>query len=90
MVLPVLKLSLDNADLRNHPLLRRNAPDIKSSAARKVPTEMSEPQEREGLGFSLATPFSVTDSEPPELDQSRRRRLDFESLPPDHRHSVRQ
>ena len=71
MVLPVLKLCLDNADLRNHPLLRRNAPDIKSSAARKVPTKMREPQEREGLGFSLATPLSISDGEPPELDQPR-------------------
>ena len=71
MVLPVLKLSLDNADLRNHPLLRRNAPDIKSSAAREVSTVMREPQKREGLGFSLATPLSVSDGEPPELDQSR-------------------
>jgi hypothetical protein len=71
MVLPVLKLCLDDIELRNHPLLRRNAPDVKSSAARKVPTEMSEPQEREGLGFSLATPLSVSDGEPPELDQTR-------------------
>ena len=43
MVLPVLKLSLDNADLRNHPLLRRNAPDVEGSAARELPTKVGEP-----------------------------------------------
>jgi len=71
MVLPGLKLCLDDIEFRNHPLLRRNAPDVKSSAAREVSTEMREPQKRESLGFSLATPLSVSDGEPPELDQTR-------------------
>ena len=71
MVFPVLKLCLDDIELRNHPLLRRNAPDIKSSAARELSTEMCEPQKREGLGFPRATLLSVSDGEPPELDQTR-------------------
>ena len=71
MMPPALKLSLDRLELRNHSLLRRHAPDVKGSAARETSTEMREPQKREGLGFSLATPFSVSDGEPPELDQSR-------------------
>ena len=71
MVLPVLKLCLEDIELRNHPLLRRNAPDVKGSAAREVSTEMREPQKRKGLGFSLATPLSIPDGEPPELDQTR-------------------
>ena len=75
MVLPVLKLSLDNADLRNHPLLRRNAPDIKSSAALEISAKMRESQKREGPGFSLATLLPVSEGEPPELDQTRLLRM---------------
>ena len=71
MMLPGLKLSLDRFQLRNHPLLRRNAPDIKSSAAREISTKMRESQKREGLGFSLATLLEVSNGEPPELDQTR-------------------
>jgi hypothetical protein len=71
MVLPVLKLCFEGTELRNHPFLRRNAPDVKGSAAREVSTEMREPQERKGLGFSLATPLSLSDGEPPELDLLR-------------------
>jgi len=71
MVLPALKLCLDDIELRNHPLLRRNAPDVKGSAAREVPTEMREPQKHKGLRFSLAPPLSLSDGEPPELDQPR-------------------
>jgi len=71
MMLPVLQLCLDDSKLRNHPLLRRNAPDVKGPAAREISAEMREPQKRKGLGFSLATPLSVSDGEPPELDQTR-------------------
>ena len=66
MVLPMLKLCLDDFELRDHPLLRRNAPDVKGSAAREVSTEMREPQKRKGLRFFLATPLSLSDGEPPE------------------------
>jgi len=71
MMLPVLQLCLDDSKLRNHPLLRRNAPDVKGPAAHEMSTEMREPQKRKGLGFSLATPLSIPDGEPPELDQTR-------------------
>jgi hypothetical protein len=67
MVLAVLKLCLDGLELGNHPLLRRNAPDVEGPAAREVSTVMREPQKREGLGFSLTTLLSIPDGEPPEL-----------------------
>jgi hypothetical protein len=54
-----------------HPLLRGEAPDIKSSAAREISAKVRESQKREGLGFSLATLLPVSDGEPPELDQTR-------------------
>jgi hypothetical protein len=71
IVPPILKLSLDDFELRDHPLLRRDPPDVKGSAAREVSTEVGEPQKREGFRFSLATPLSVSDGEPPELYQPR-------------------
>jgi hypothetical protein len=51
MVLSVLKFCLYDIELRNHPLLRRNAPDIEGCAAREVSAEVREPQGREGLGL---------------------------------------
>jgi hypothetical protein len=81
MVLPVLKLCLDAIELRNHPLLRRNAPDVKGSAARQVSTEMCEPRNVKVIGFSLATPLSIPDVEPPELDQTRLVRMQFRTEP---------
>ena len=66
MMLPVLKLCLYDVELRNHPLLRGEAPDIKSSAAREISAKMRESQKREGLGFPLATLLPVSDGEPPE------------------------
>ena len=71
MMPPVLKLSLDRLELRNHALLRRHAPDIEGSAARELPTVVGEPKKREGLRLSLPTPLPVSDGEPPEFDQSR-------------------
>jgi len=71
MMLPILKLCLDDMELRNHSLLRRHAPDVKGSAAREISAKMRESQKREGLGFSLATLLAVSDGEPPELDQTR-------------------
>ena len=70
MMLPALKFSLDRFQLRYHPLLCRNPSDGKSAAAIALPTEVGETQEREGLRFSLSTPFSISCGEPPELDQS--------------------
>jgi hypothetical protein len=46
----VLKLCLYDVELRNHPLLRGDAPDIKSSAAREISAKVRESQKREGLG----------------------------------------
>jgi len=67
MMLPVLKLCLDDSELRNHPLLRGEASDVKGSAAREISTKMRESQKREGLGFPLATLLPVSDGEPPEV-----------------------
>jgi hypothetical protein len=67
MMLPVLKLCLYDVELRNHPLLRGEAPDIKSSAAREISAKVRESQKREGLGFPLATLLPVSDGEPPEV-----------------------
>jgi hypothetical protein len=58
-------------ELRHHSLLRRNAPDVIGSAAREISTKMREPQKGEGFGFSLATLLTVSNGEPPELDQTR-------------------
>jgi len=69
MMLPALELGLDGFELRNHPLLRRNPPDDESSVG-KLPTEVGETQEREGLWFSLSALLPVSSGEPPELDQS--------------------
>jgi hypothetical protein len=70
MMLPVLKLCLDDIELHNHSLLRRSAPDVKGSAAREISAKMRESQKREGLGFSFATLLPVSDGESPELNQT--------------------
>ena len=44
MMFPVLKLCLYDVELRDHPLLRGDAPDIKSSAARETSAKMRESQ----------------------------------------------
>src|SRR5215510_11888420 len=75
MMFPVLKLGLHDGELRNHPLLRGDSPDIESSTAREISAKMRESQKREGLGLSLATLLPVSDGEPPELDQTRLLRM---------------
>jgi hypothetical protein len=42
---------------------------------------MREPQKRKGLRFSLATPLLIPDGEPPELDQTRLVRVQFQTEP---------
>ena len=81
IMLPMLKLGLDDLKLRDHPPCRRNPPDSEGSAAPELPTEMGEPQKRELLGFSLATPFSVSGGKPPEFDRSRLVRVQFPTEP---------
>src|SRR5437879_6838079 len=81
MMPPTLKLGFDDFELRGHPLCRRNPPDVEGSAAPESSTEVGEPQKREGLRLSLATPFSVSCGEPPEFDQSRLVRMQFQSEP---------
>jgi hypothetical protein len=78
-MLPALKLDLNGFELRGHPLCRRDSPDSKSSATPEVPAMMREPQEYEGFRFSLATPFSVSEGKPPELDQPRLVRMQFQT-----------
>jgi hypothetical protein len=48
MMLPAPKPSLNNFQLRDHPLLRRDPPDDQSSVG-ELPTELGEAQECEGL-----------------------------------------
>jgi hypothetical protein len=69
MMLSALKLSLDGLELRCHSLLRRNPPDGESSIGLALPTAVGEPQEREGLWFSLSALLPVSSGEPPELNQ---------------------
>ena len=47
VMLPALKFSLDDFQLRDHPLLGRNPPNDEGSAAHELPTKVSEAQERE-------------------------------------------
>jgi hypothetical protein len=81
MMLPTLKLGFDDFELRDHPLCRRNPPDVEGSAAPESSTEVGEPQKCEGLRLTLATPFSVSCGEPPEFDQSRLVRMQFQAEP---------
>jgi hypothetical protein len=71
VMLPMLKFRLDGFELRDHPLCRRDSPDRKGSTTPEMPTVVCESQEYEGLWFSLATPFSVSEGKPSELDQPR-------------------
>jgi hypothetical protein len=71
VMLPALKLGLNGFELRNHPLRRRDSPDGKGPTPPEMPTIVGEPQEYEGFWFSLATPFSVSEGKPPELNQPR-------------------
>ena len=70
MMLPALKLGLNGFELRDHPLLRRDPPDDKSSVPDALPTEVSETQKRKGLRFSLSPLLPVPGGEPSEFDQS--------------------
>jgi len=79
VMLSALKLGLYGFELRNHPLRRRDSPDGKGSASPEMPTMMREPQEYEGFWFSLATPFSISEGKPPELDQPCLVRVQFQT-----------
>jgi len=70
LVHPMTQLGFNRSQLRNHPLLGRFAPDDEGATLARRPTIMRETEEREGVGFSIATSFSVSGGEPPELDQS--------------------
>jgi hypothetical protein len=78
-MLPALKLDLNGFKLRGHPLCCRDSPDGKGSATPEMPAMMREPQEYEGFWFSLATPFSVSEGKPPEFDQPRLIRMQFQT-----------
>jgi hypothetical protein len=81
VMLPALKFGLYGFELRNHPLRRRDSPDGKGSATPEMPAMMRESQEYEGFWFSLATPFSISEGKPPELDQSCLVRMQFQTEP---------
>ncbi len=79
VMLPALKLGLNGFELRNHPLRRRDPPDGKGSATPEMPTIMSEPQEYEGFWFPRATPFSISEGKPSELNQPRLVLMQFQT-----------
>lgn len=66
---PAAKFDLNGLQLRNHPLLRRNAPDGKGIGLVAPPTVVSEAQEVERLRFSRPTLLPVSGSIAPEFDQ---------------------
>src|SRR5450631_3170662 len=69
IMLPALKLSLDGFQLRNHPQLRSDSPDGEGLILVALPTVVGEPQEVEGLRFSLSMLLPVSGRIAPELDQ---------------------
>ena len=75
MMLPALKLSLNDLQLRDHSLLSRNPPDDESFVGVALPTEMGETQEREALWFPFSTLFPVAGGKPPELETNAREAL---------------
>jgi len=78
-MLPALKLSLDGFQLRDHSLFRRDPPDDERSITDALPTVVSQPQEREGLWFSLSALSPVASGEPPELYQPCLVRMQFQA-----------
>jgi hypothetical protein len=76
---PAAKLDLDSLELRNHPLLRRNAPDGERIGLVATPTEVSEAQEVERLRFSRTTLLPVSGSIASELDQPGLLRMEFQA-----------
>src|SRR5262249_62350393 len=54
---------------------------VKASRALEVTTKVRKPQKRKVLAFSLATPLSLSSGEPPELDQTRLVRMQFQTEP---------
>src|ERR1700694_31653 len=74
-----LQLHFDCLELGHQPLLRRLAPDDERSIFPTLPTVMREAQKREGLRLSLSPLLSVTSGEPPELDQPRLLRVQFQA-----------
>src|SRR5215475_13314122 len=64
---PAAKLDLDGLQLRNHPLLRRNASDGEGVGLVASPTVVSEAQEVERLRFSCTTLLPVSGSIASEL-----------------------
>lgn len=58
---PAAKLSLDGFQLRDHPLLRRDAPDDEGSGLVTLPAVVGKAQEVERLRFTSATLLPITD-----------------------------
>ena len=78
-MLPADQFCFYRSQLRHHPLAGRFAPYDEAPVAPTLPTIMREAQERKGLWFSLAAPLPVLFGEPPELDQSRLLRMQFQA-----------
>ena len=69
IMFPALKLGLDGFQLRNHPLFRSDSPDSEGFVLVALPTVVGEPQEVEGLRFSLSMLLPGPDRIASELDQ---------------------
>ena len=69
-MLAALKLGLDGFQLRDHSLLRSNAPHDEGSGLVALPTEVGKAQEVERLWLPNSALFTVTGRIAPELDQA--------------------
>jgi len=76
---PATELGLDSLELRNHPHLRRNAPDGERVGLVPSPTVVSEAQEVERLWFTRTTLLPISGSIAPELDQPGLLRMEFQA-----------
>ena len=79
IMLPAEKLNLDDLQLRNHSLIRRNPPDGEGIGLVASPAVVSEAQEREGLRFPFAPLFPFVGCKTPELDQPSLFRVKFQA-----------
>ena len=71
VVLPAAQLCFQGMEFRDHPLLRRFAPDNEGPVTPALSAIVREAQECEGIWLCLPTPFPILFGRLPELDQPR-------------------
>ncbi len=79
IMLPALKLSLDDLELRNHSLFRSDPPDGEGLGLVALPTEVGKAQEVEGLRFPFPALLPISGRIAPELDQPCLVRMYFQA-----------